>query len=307
MRTTRWGALAGASWLAAVGAHCGGSERGGALAGDARAADAGAVDDATAPDAAPLEDAPGAADATHLPDVAVDAVADRATEGECVRATSGRAGMAQSSGYGGTARDYGNLFDVPCATVTDCLAPCMAAGGTAESCGAGNQCLSGQVGDSGLPNHCLPPCYWLDLTGALGTGSRISPASDTQAFDNGYDDTLLLTQFGLAVPADATIVGIEFSVDRSATDSLASDASVFVLRGGAAAGADHRAAAAWPTDYASAVYGGPSDTWGVADWTAAQVNGDGFGIAITPQYAGTVGNVYVDSVTATVHYRAPCE
>jgi hypothetical protein len=297
-----WGFIACASGIAA-GVHCGGSEN----SQDAHTGDAASEQDSAVRDAALADVSHSSTDggADALADVTTDVVT---TESECgVQSTAARAGMAQSSGYSGTAIDYGNLYDVPCSTTAECLGPCVAAGGTTQSCSQGNLCLSGQVGDSGLPNHCLPPCYWLDLTGAIGTGSQITPASDTQAFDNGYNDTLMLTQFGLAVPGDATILGIEFSVDRSASDSLASDASVFVLQNGAAAGTDHRTAGAWPTTYASAVYGGPADTWGVTAWTAAQVNSAGFGVAITPQYASTgAGTVYVDSVTATVYYRLPC-
>jgi hypothetical protein len=135
------------------------------------------------------------------------------------------------------------------------------------------------------------------------------PASDPQAFDNGYNDTLKLTQFALSVPAAATVLGIEFSVDKSSDDGMGSDGAVFVLRGGSQVGTDHRSSVAWPTAFASTVYGGPADTWGAGPWTAGQINDPGFGVAITPQYAGmsSAGTVHVDSVLATVTYDVACE
>ena len=60
--------------------------------------------------------------------------------------------------------------------------------------------------------------------------------------------------------------------------------------------------------YARAEYGGATDTWGASGWTPAQVNAAGFGIAITPQPGSADGSVqvYIDSVTVTVHYRGEC-
>jgi hypothetical protein len=43
----------------------------------------------------------------------------------------------------------------------------------------------------------------------------------TRAFHNGYDDKLMSTQFGLVMPAGATILGVDVLVERSANDSLA--------------------------------------------------------------------------------------
>lgn len=124
--------------------------------------------------------------------------------------------------------------------------------------------------------ECLPPTYWRDVSGALGTPDRVPTANPlNQAFDNGYNDTLELTDFGLSLPGTATIAGIAFTVDREADDNLASDESVLALKGGAPTGADHASSATWPMSYTEITYGGATDTWGVS-WTAADVSASGY-------------------------------
>ena len=82
--------------------------------------------------------------------------------------------------------------------------------------------------------ECLPPTYWLDTSGALGqpgSGASGNPANDVQAFDNGYNDSLEVTDFQIALPQGAVVRGIEFSVDRMANDGNATDQSVRVPQG----------------------------------------------------------------------------
>jgi hypothetical protein len=219
------------------------------------------------------------------------------------------AGAARSTGFSGTNTAFDSLFDsVPCTTPADCVPSCMAAGGTMASCSTGSLCLEDTCPDGGTGSclMCLPPAYWLDPTGALGqpgSGTSGTPADDTQVFDNGYNDTLQVTQFGIALPAGATVRGIRFTVDRVADDDNATDQSVRVLKAGAATGTDHATSTHWPLMYTPTPYGSALDLWG-ATWTAADVESSGFGIAITPQYLITAGNdhVDIDSVTATVFY-----
>jgi hypothetical protein len=159
----------------------------------------------------------------------------------------------------------------------------------------GNDCL-----------ECLPPTYWLNPAGALGqpdSGAAGSPADDVQAFDNGYNDGLALTQFNLALPAGATVRGIAFSIDRAADDDNATDQSIRVLKNGAPVGDDRATTTHWPTTFVPAIYGGASDTWG-STWTATDITSTGFGVVVTPQYLMTAGNDHaqIDSVTAIVYY-----
>ena len=282
-----------------------------ASAGDATEAvpdgAADAVADAT-PDAA--------ADASRTSDASLDGSAGNDASPCSGQTATARATAAQSTGYSGTWEAYGNLYYVPCAVASDCVQSCVGAGGTDASCSVGSQCELDGCGDGGISQclMCLPPTYWLNVAGALGLpGSGANPlsvsASDNQAFDNGYNDTLELTGFGFAVPAGSVIRGISFQVDRSADDDQASDQSVRVLKSGQPVGTDHAASQAWPQGvFATIVYGGADDTWGVS-WTSADVNDSAFGVAITPQYLSSAGNdtVSVDSVSASVVYaQAGC-
>jgi hypothetical protein len=183
----------------------------------------------------------------------------------------------------------------------------MSAGGTRSSCAQGEQCLLDLCPDGGNNCvECLPPTYWLDPSGALGqpgSGVTGTPANDVQAFDNGYNDSLLVTDFGISLPAGAQVRGVEFSVDRSADDANASDQSVRLVQGGSLAGTDHASHGAWPQTFTPQTYGGPSDAWGLP-LAAADVESSAFGISITPQYALSAGNdrVEIDSVSLTVFY-----
>jgi hypothetical protein len=62
----------------------------------------------------------------------------------------------------------------------------------------------------------------------------------------------------------------------------------------------------WPTSFAAVTYGtGTTDLWG-SSWTAAQINGSGFGVLIQVSIENTTGstgaNLYDSSVT--VYYTA---
>jgi hypothetical protein len=214
----------------------------------------------------------------------------------------------RSGGFGGTDNAYFDLFDsLACTSASDCVAPCMNAGGTTASCAQGSQCLPDLCPDGGSDCvECLPPTYWLDPQGASGTpgsGNGAVAANDVQAFDNGYNDSLVATGFHLALPSGAVVRGIAFLVDRSANDDNAADANIRIVKGGTAIGTDHASDAHWPQTYATATYGGPADTWG-ATWTTDDIAAADFGISITPQYLMSAGNdsVQVDSIAVTVYY-----
>jgi len=269
----------------------------------------------SATDAIALSPSDGAAetlgDSSQPPDASLDASPAVDASACALRTATVRATAARSTGYGGTWEAYGNLYYVPCAVASDCVSSCVEAGGTQTSCSLGSQCTWDGCADGGISQclMCLPPTYWLDVTGALGLpdsgANPLSvPATDNQAFDNGYNDTLEITGFGLAVPSGSVIRGLSFQVDRSADDDQASDESVRILKSGVPVGVDHALNQTWPQGvYATVTYGGAGDTWGVS-WTAADVNGSAFGVAITPQYLSSAGNdhVDIDSVVASVVY-----
>jgi hypothetical protein len=242
-------------------------------------------------------------------DAASDASSDGSTGCAVQATTPSYAGAAVSTGFTGTSDAYFDLFNVVCTTAASCVPSCVAAGGTTASCTTGSLCDEEGELDGGTIMTCLPPTYWLDVSGALSNSMSTAGAADyEQAFDNGYNDTLALSAFGVSIPSDGVIQGIQFQVDRSG-DSNSVDNSIRVLKGGAPVGMDHKASGAWPDTLTFATYGGPSDTWG-ATWTPADITSTGFGIAVTPQQINSMNNldyVYIDAVRVTVYYTVPCD
>jgi hypothetical protein len=60
----------------------------------------------------------------------------------------------------------------------------------------------------------------------------------------------------------------------------ASDNAVRIVKGGSIGATDKSSVDAWPSTEASASYGGSSDLWGET-WEASDINGSGFGLAIS--------------------------
>jgi hypothetical protein len=136
--------------------------------------------------------------------------------------------------------------------------------------------------------------------------------------DSSYSDSLVVTHFGISIPDDASIIGLQFQVQRASLSGNAEDQSIRIMKDGVAVGVEHGQPGPWPASgsnptslgtLAPARYGGAFDTWGIT-WTPADIRAPNFGVAITPRYTGPpAGNerVYVDSVRVVVYYRGACE
>ena len=217
------------------------------------------------------------------------------------------ASAARSSGYTGSDAAYYALYGTPCQTPHDCVTACVSAGGSNTSCVDGSQCLPGVMTDGGT--GCAPPPYWLTVAGAVSESGTTTDAAQLVLVSEPYDDALLLTNFGVSLPDDAVITGIQLEIRRATLAGNASDESVRIVRNGAPVGTEHAHGDAWATTLTYADYGGAYDAWGVP-WTVEDVRSSGFGIAVTPKYTGPdSGNehAYVDSARATVFYTQPCE
>lgn len=111
--------------------------------------------------------------------------------------------------------------------------------------------------------------------------------------------------YGFNIPTGAVITGITLRVERAATDSNISDASVRLIKASNRAGADK----ATDTDYSQnsdsvQTYGGSTDLWSTT-WTAADINNANFGAAISSRKRGNSGGaryVGIDHVSITVDY-----
>jgi cysteine-rich repeat protein len=110
---------------------------------------------------------------------------------------------------------------------------------------------------------------------------------------------LKATDFAFALPGAATVNGITVAIERHSAAGLIHDARVRIVKGGVIGATDRALGGNWPTSDAIATYGGASDLWGET-WTPADVNGAGFGVALS--VADNVDAAGVDQITVTISY-----
>jgi hypothetical protein len=118
---------------------------------------------------------------------------------------------------------------------------------------------------------------------------------------------LQASQYGFTIPSEASIVGIEVVINRSASarNPSISDNSVRLVRAGTPVGDDKAIDAPWPSTLGFATYGGPVDLWGTT-WTPDQVNSTDFGVVFSAQRDNNGNNsryAIVDSMQITVYYE----
>ena len=209
--------------------------------------------------------------------------------------------VARSATFSGTDSEYSELYNQLCVTKDDCIAPCDERGGTEEFCAA-HVCV-----DS-TDDYCLPPTKWRSVTNALqeGEGQIDAAESSLDAGTVGFQDRLILEDFGFSVPNEATIVGVTALARRAYSSSEpVVDYSVRLVLDGEEVGADLKRSDAWPEEVlAEDVYGGEAELWG-EEWSPEQVNSATFGIAIGALPADG-GRAYIDVVRLIVHYDV-CE
>jgi hypothetical protein len=211
---------------------------------------------------------------------------------------------ARSSGFSGTDAQYGEMYDLACFSIDDCVEPCLERGGTET------MCLAGECVDS-TEDYCLPATVWSNLSSLLAEGS--DPYTDAAALvlvGTPYRDFLLIDDFKLEVPANAEIEGITATVRRAGGGAdEAFDFAVRLLKGGVMGESDRAQPTTWNgPPFENVDYGGPTDLWNET-WTPADVNAADFGVALAAGYTQTAGNgrAYVDIVYVTVTYSLACE
>jgi hypothetical protein len=123
--------------------------------------------------------------------------------------------------------------------------------------------------------------------------------------------TLNVTNFGFAIPANAIIGGIQCSIARHRTGGLAGevqDTSLRLLKAGVETGNNLGAADTnWPTSETIANYGSVTELWNTT-WNASQINASNFGIAFVIDISQgflTARTAQVDYVQLTVTYTIP--
>lgn len=117
---------------------------------------------------------------------------------------------------------------------------------------------------------------------------------------------ILATNFGFTIPTDATINGIQVSVERHATSATAiKDYIVSLIKGGSIGATNNAHNTFWQSPSTDFVdnYGSVSDLWGDT-WSPSDINASNFGVAFACQAPsdGDTGQAEVDVITVTVTY-----
>ena len=147
------------------------------------------------------------------------------------------------------------------------------------------------------------PSIGVNVWGSPGNATASDDVKAFAAVGSGAPTQYLkATGFGFSIPASAVIRGIEVAVERNSAFANAHDNAVRIVKGGAIGTADRSIAPPWtmPPD-AVTTYGGASDLWGES-WTAADINGAGFGAAISATDGVSGDLVQVDHIAITVSY-----
>ena len=151
--------------------------------------------------------------------------------------------------------------------------------------------------------HAAGDVAW---SGAANAGASDDSRAVASVGSDGFTQRLQGTALGLAVPADATIDGVELVVEGGADGGSTAflDALVRLLKAGAVDGDDRSVASHWSATERVVAYGGPTDLWGLA-LTPADVNATDFGAAIRWRRDGTSAKTArVDHVQLRVHFTA---
>ncbi|MEX2106540.1 MAG: hypothetical protein WD810_06540 [Solirubrobacterales bacterium] len=119
-----------------------------------------------------------------------------------------------------------------------------------------------------------------------------------------YSELLLASNLGFALPEGATALGWLATVEKKASlGTYLTDAWVYPIKGGVVqwTAVNHASSIPWPTSDTVVSYGDASDLWGL-EWTPAEINASGFGVAISCKSASAEVTASVDHVTVTVYY-----
>jgi Bacterial Ig-like domain (group 3)/MBG domain len=140
------------------------------------------------------------------------------------------------------------------------------------------------------------------------TANDGADASASVPSGGGITNYLQGSQFGFTIPAGSSIQGITVAIKRRTTGNpnpQLRDYEVRLVKGGVVVG-DNRAdlVTEWPhAQYGTVTYGGTSDLWGTT-WTAAEVNANDFGVALSArnQNPSNAKNALVDYFQVTIEY-----
>ncbi|MEN9562603.1 MAG: hypothetical protein RIR73_847, partial [Chloroflexota bacterium] len=126
----------------------------------------------------------------------------------------------------------------------------------------------------------------------------------TVAVNNSTSEYLQATDFDFAIPAGATINGIQVTIGRFGTTGMGQDIQdnvVQLIKGGTLVGNNLGATTTdWPNGEAAANYGAANNLWGTT-WTPAEINALDFGVALAVDSTNN-RTASVDYIQVTVTY-----
>jgi hypothetical protein len=140
--------------------------------------------------------------------------------------------------------------------------------------------------------------------GSWDQPSRLGSSDDSRtenSFFDGYSDYVTATNFGFAIPADATIDGIVVEWEKRDQGQSSLDHAVRIIKGGTIGSTDKANATDWPDADAYVSYGANNDLWGET-WSDSDINDSGFGAALAGGRSGGGAVLNLDHVRITVYY-----
>lgn len=167
------------------------------------------------------------------------------------------------------------------------------------------QCITG--GYNNPSNHTLDTS--VGVAGWSNTGD-ISSSDDNYASvtavslgDASY--YLVANDFGLSIPASASVCGITVEIEKSASGLFQNvhDSYIRLMKGGSVTGSNKASPGTWPSTDTYFSYGGVADLWGDT-WTPSEINASDFGIAVSVNLSGVsvLPSAQVDHIRIRVHY-----
>lgn len=147
---------------------------------------------------------------------------------------------------------------------------------------------------------------WTAPGEAASSNDTYARAIDVQGGRN--SQLLIASNFGFAIPAGATINGIEVQIERKsaqASTGVVVDETISLTLDGAAPTGDNKATAEqWAAADRTDSYGSPEDVWGIGP-SPEQVNDSNFGVIVKAQNTGDADDsAYVDHIKVTITYTA---
>jgi hypothetical protein len=149
---------------------------------------------------------------------------------------------------------------------------------------------------------------WSNPTNIIAAGS---PYATVALGAGANSDNLQATNYGFAIPANATIRGIQVAINRFGTQSLSlgyRDQTLYAVKNNVilTTATNKASNTTWPTGATVANYGANNDLWG-ASWTPAEINAANFGIALSVHSNAVFSTLTasVDYIRVTVTYTLP--